>query len=131
MNNAYLGLIRQSQRGFDMDYCVQLAFDNINTHTTTDDGTANVIAGYGVDHVKLAEALGAKAIRVQDPDELLPALETAKKLLVEHRVPVLVEVVLERVTNISMGVEIDNVVEFEDLALNAQDAPTAIISMLD
>jgi glyoxylate carboligase len=28
-------------------------------------------------------------------------------------------------------VEIDNVVEFEELALNAQDAPTAIISMLD
>ena len=24
VNNAYLGLIRQSQRGFDMDYCVQL-----------------------------------------------------------------------------------------------------------
>ena len=31
VNNAYLGLIRQSQRGFDMDYCVQLAFDNINS----------------------------------------------------------------------------------------------------
>jgi tartronate-semialdehyde synthase len=131
VNNAYLGLIRQSQRGFDMDYCVQLAFDNINTEQQTDTGDANVIAGYGVDHVKLAEALGAKALRVTDPEALLPALETAKKLLVEHRVPVLVEVVLERVTNISMGVEIDNVVEFEELALNAQDAPTAIISMLD
>jgi len=31
VNNSYLGLIRQAQRGFDMDYCVQLAFDNINT----------------------------------------------------------------------------------------------------
>ena len=30
VNNSYLGLIRQSQRGFEMDYCVQLAFDNIN-----------------------------------------------------------------------------------------------------
>ena len=30
VNNSYLGLIRQSQRGFDMDYCVQLSFDNIN-----------------------------------------------------------------------------------------------------
>ena len=30
VNNSYLGLIRQSQRGFDMDYCVQLAFDNQN-----------------------------------------------------------------------------------------------------
>ena len=24
VNNSYLGLIRQSQRGFEMDYCVQL-----------------------------------------------------------------------------------------------------------
>jgi hypothetical protein len=30
VNNSYLGLIRQSQRGFSMDYCVQLGFDNIN-----------------------------------------------------------------------------------------------------
>src|SRR5689334_2096863 len=29
VNNSYLGLIRQSQRGFEMDYCVQLAFDNV------------------------------------------------------------------------------------------------------
>ncbi len=125
VNNAYLGLIRQSQRGFDMDYCVQLAFDNINTPKT------EPTAGYGVDHVKLVEALGCKALRVQDPAEILPALETAKKLIVEHRVPVMVEIILERVTNISMGVEIDNVVEFEELALSAQDAPTAVISMLD
>jgi len=75
--------------------------------------------------------LGCKALRVQDPAEILPALETAKKLIVEHRVPVLVEIVLERVTNISMGTEIDNVVEFEELALSAKDAPTAVISMLD
>ena len=30
VNNSYLGLIRQAQRGFEMDYCVQLGFDNIN-----------------------------------------------------------------------------------------------------
>src|SRR6187551_2232864 len=30
VNNSYLGLIRQAQRGFNMDYCVQLGFDNIN-----------------------------------------------------------------------------------------------------
>ncbi len=30
VNNSYLGLIRQSQRGFEMDYCVQLAFENQN-----------------------------------------------------------------------------------------------------
>ena len=51
-------------------------------------------------------------------------------MMVEHRVPILVEVVLERVTNISMGVELDGVVEFEELALTSQDAPTAI-ALLD
>lgn len=29
VNNSYLGLIRQAQRGFDMDFCVQLSFENI------------------------------------------------------------------------------------------------------
>ena len=121
VNNAYLGLIRQSQRGFDMDYCVQLAFDNVNTPGGN---------GYGVDHVKVAEGLGCKALRVEDPAAILPALEQAKKLMVEFRVPVVVEVILERVTNISMGTEIDGVVEFEELASDPGHAPTAI-SMLD
>ena len=31
VNNSYLGLIRQAQRGFTMDFEVSLAFDNINT----------------------------------------------------------------------------------------------------
>lgn len=128
VNNAYLGLIRQSQRGFDMDYCVQLAFPNVNAESA--DSAVDITADYGVNHVKLAEALGCKAIRVQDPEEILPALEEAKKLMAQYRVPVLVEVILERVTNISMGVELDGVVEFEELALNAEHAPTAI-ALLD
>ena len=48
----------------------------------------------------------------------------------EFRVPVVVEVILERVTNIAMGVELDGVNEFEDLALSAQDSPTAL-ALLD
>ena len=32
----------------------------------------------------------------------------------KHRVPVVVEFILERVTNIAMGSEIDNIVEFEE-----------------
>src|SRR5437763_199789 len=122
VNNAYLGLIRQSQRGFDMDYCVQLSFDNVN---------APEIGGYGVDHVKVAEGLGCKALRVTEPAEIGPALEEAKKLMAEYRVPVVVEVILERVTNISMGTELDNVTEFEDLAERQEDAPTAVVALLD
>jgi tartronate-semialdehyde synthase len=121
VNNSYLGLIRQAQRGFDMDYAVQLSFDNINSPE---------IEGYGVDHVKVAEGLGCTALRVHQPDDLLPALERAQKLAAEHRVPVVVEVILERVTNIAMGTELDNVTEFEELAERGEDAPTAI-ALLD
>lgn len=115
VNNAYLGLIRQSQRAFDMDYCVQLAFENINS---------SEVNGYGVDHVKVAEGLGCKAIRVFKPEDLAPAFEQAKVLMAQYRVPVVVEVILERVTNISMGSELDNVTEFEEIADGAMDAPT-------
>ena len=122
VNNAYLGLIRQAQRGFDMDYCVQLSFDNVNSPE---------LGGYGVDHVKVAEGLGCKALRVQRPEELLPALEEAKKLLARFRVPVVVEVILERVTNIAMGTDLDNVVEFEELATKGEHVPTATVALLD
>ena len=106
LNNAYLGLIRQAQLAFDMDYCVQLSFDNVN---------APELDGYGVDHVKVAEGLGCKALRVFEPDRIGPALEEAKKLAADYRVPVIVEVITERVTNVSMGTEIDAITEFEDL----------------
>ena len=105
VNNSYLGLIRQAQRGFSMDYAVQLSFENIN---------APELHGYGVDHVKVAEGMGCKAIRVTTPDEIQPALKQAKAWLEEFRVPVVVEMILERVTNVSMGTEIDNVSEFEE-----------------
>src|SRR5260370_3488325 len=31
VNNSYLGLIRQAQRNFDINFCVSLGFDNINS----------------------------------------------------------------------------------------------------
>ena len=110
VNNSYLGLIRQSQRGFQMDFEVSLAFDNINT---SPDGDA--VAGYGVDHVAVAEGLGCKAIRVKSPNEFKEAFARAHALMAEHQVPVVLEFILERVTNISMGTDIDGVNEFEDI----------------
>jgi tartronate-semialdehyde synthase len=121
VNNSYLGLIRQAQRGFNMDYCVSLAFDNINAPET---------GGYGVDHVKVAEGLGCKAIRVFRQEEIDPAIQQAEQWMAQYRVPVVVEIILERVTNIAMGTEIDNVTEFEELAKGKQDAPTAV-ALLD
>jgi tartronate-semialdehyde synthase len=110
VNNSYLGLIRQSQRGFEMDFCVQLAFDNINVPESEDN-----LRSYGVDHVAVVEGLGCKALRVKDPSKLQDALKQARALAAEHRVPVVVEVILEKVTNIAMGTEIDKVNEFEDI----------------
>ncbi|SJM69470.1 glyoxylate carboligase [Gulosibacter sp. 10] len=125
VNNSYLGLIRQAQRGFEMDFEVSLAFENINSSLEVQGET---VKGYGVDHVKVAEGLGCKAIRVEDPSKLQEAFAQAQELAAEHRVPVVVEVILERVTNISMaGASIDAVNEFEEIAETAEDAPTAIL----
>lgn len=110
VNNSYLGLIRQSQRSFDMEYQVSLGFDNINLTDKNDP-----LAKYGVDHVALTEALGCKAIRVTQPGELKPAIAMAEKLMAKHQVPVVIECILEPVTNISMGMEINAVNEFEDI----------------
>jgi len=124
VNNSYLGLIRQSQRGFEMDYCVQLAFENINV------SPEQATHSYGVDHVAVVQGLGCKAIRVHKQEEIAPAIKQAEAWMAEFKVPVVIEIILERVTNIAMGTEIDNVVEFEELATSKQDAPTAV-SMLD
>ena len=105
VNNSYLGLIRQAQRGFNMDFEVSLAFENIN---------AGDASGYGVDHVAVAEGLGCKAIRVRSPNEFKDAFAQAEALMNEHQVPVVLEFILERVTNIPMGLEIDAINEFEE-----------------
>jgi tartronate-semialdehyde synthase len=121
VNNSYLGLIRQAQRGFEMDFHVSLAFDNINAPETN---------GYGVDHIAVAQGFGCKAIRVEDPNQLGQAFETALALMDEYRVPVVVEVILERITNISMAAaEIDAVNEFEETAVTDADAPTSNLSL--
>ncbi len=104
-----------------MDYCVGLAFENVNSPD---------VGGYGVDHLKVAEGLGCKAIRVQRQDEIDPAIEQAERWMAQHGVPVVIEIILERVTNIAMGTEIDSVVEFEELARDRDDAPTAV-ALLD
>src|SRR5271166_4079139 len=110
VNNSYLGLIRQAQRGFKMDFEVSLSFDNINNAPAGD-----AVPGYGVDHVAVAEGLGCKAIRVKTPNEFKDAFARAHALMEEHQVPVVLEFILERVTNISMGAEVDSINEFEEI----------------
>jgi tartronate-semialdehyde synthase len=108
VNNSYLGLIRQSQRGFEMDYCVQLAFENQNV----DDPA---LKSYGVDHHAVVQGLGCKSLRVTDPEKIEAALVQAQAMARKYSVPVVVEVILEKVTNIAMGTEIDKINEFEEI----------------
>ncbi|MGW5972201.1 glyoxylate carboligase [Streptomyces sp. NPDC055186] len=119
LNNSSLGLIRQAQRAFDIDFQVNLEFENVN---------APELGVYGVDHVRVAEGLGCKALRVTEPGGLGPALEEAKKLAAEFRVPVVVEAILERVTDISMSTtnDISDVAEFEEIATEPWHAPTSV-----
>ena len=92
VNNSYLGLIRQSQRGFEMDYCVQLGFENINSKPG--DVTAQ---GYGVDHVKVVdyvrrveEALIAVCADLGVETTLVALEHLGEVYLGEHRLELLV-----------------------------------------
>ncbi len=87
---------------------VQLAFDNQNVEDES-------LKGYGVDHQKVVEGMGCKSLRVTDPAKLSDALAQAQSMAREFSVPVVVEVILEKVTNIAMGTEIDKINEFEDI----------------
>ena len=75
----------------------------------------------------MVEGLGCKAIRVHRQEEIAPAIAQAEAWMAEYQVPVVIEVMLERVTNIAMGTEIDNDQrDSRRQALARADAPTAI-----
>ena len=93
-----------------MDYCVQLAFENQNVPEGEGD-----LRSYGVDHQAVVQGLGCKSLRVTDPEKIEAALIDAQAMARQYRVPVVVEVILEKVTNIAMGTEIDKINEFEDI----------------
>ncbi len=113
LNNAYLGLIRQAELPYKMDYEVALSFENVN---------APELGEYGVDHVKAAEAFGCRAIRVFEPAEIAGAIAWAKCEAERMQVPVIVECITERVTNVAMGAEIDAIKEYEPIL----DLPSGI-----
>lgn len=130
LNNGYLGLIRQAEKYlFDMDYEVQIWYDNLKVCESvemakmaasgpTTAGMSMVSGqaanlpenkGRGFDFVKFAEACGAMGERVTDPNEI----KTALKRGVESGVPYIIDIILERDTDCSMGVSIDAINEFE------------------
>ena len=130
LNNGYLGLIRQASKyNFEMDYEVQLWYDSMVEGESVElprlavaDGTTGVGTvdsargriepenqGRGFDFVKFAEACGATGERVTDPKEIRAALRRA----VDSGVPYVIDIIIERETDASMGVSIDAIKEFE------------------
>jgi tartronate-semialdehyde synthase len=102
LNNAYMGLIRQSELKYDMDYAVDLAYEGPESD-------------YGIDNVMVMEAMGALGRRVRRPEEIPDALAWAVRASEERRVPALVEIMCERETNAAMGLSIDKINEFEPI----------------
>jgi tartronate-semialdehyde synthase len=97
INNGYLGLIRQAEQKYEMNYAVDIAFDD----------------SYGIDHVKVMEGMGGIGRRVEQPEDIRAALEWAVATSEERQRPVLVEVVIEREVNAAMGGALDAIAEFE------------------
>ena len=96
LNNGYLGLIRQAEKYmYDMNYEVQIWYDGVND-------------GKGFDFVKFAEACGATGERVEQPDQIKAALKRA----VAAKTPYVIDIILERETDCSMGASIDAIREF-------------------
>jgi len=130
LNNGYLGLIRQAEKYlFDMDYEVQIWYDccrleeELEFPKAAAGGAADVRAsmdtarpgsipeneGLGFDFVKFADACGAMGERVTDPNEIKAAFRRG----VDSGTPYVIEIILERDTDCSMGISIDAIKEFE------------------
>lgn len=96
LNNEYLGLIRQAEIPYDMNYQVDIHYDV-----------------FGSDNVKIMEAYGCSGQRVFQPEEISAAIEWARKEAQATSRPVLVEIMIEREANTPHGRAIDAVREFE------------------
>ncbi|WP_285772977.1 glyoxylate carboligase [Microtetraspora sp. NBRC 13810] len=96
VNNEYLGLIRQAEIPYDMNFAVDLHYGE-----------------GGIDHVKLMEAFGCPARRVEEPGDIAGALTWANAESERLSRPVLVEIMVEREANAAMGPSLDKIKEFE------------------
>ena len=94
INNGYLGLIRQNQKyAYGYEHAVGLWYCK---------------DGIYPDNVKLVEAFGGRGERVTDAKDLADAFARG----LESKVPYLIDVIVEREADCSMGGSIDAVREF-------------------
>lgn len=93
INNGYLSLIRQAEKYvYDMEYEVEIWYE-----------------GQKVDFIKLAEAYGAYAERVTEPDNIKDAFQRG----IESGRLAIIDIIVERETDASMGSALDAIVEHE------------------
>jgi tartronate-semialdehyde synthase len=110
LNNGYLSLIRQpSKHMYHMNYGVDIGYGD----------------GYGPDFVKIMEGFGGLGRRVLKPEEIKPALAWAVQESNARKVPVLVEIRVDRETDAAMGVALDKIVERDPVIDLPADAPVA------
>ncbi len=114
LNNAYMGLIRQGELKYDMNYAVDIGYEGPSVE-------------YGIDNVMVMEAMGALGRRVERPEEIRGALEWAVRESEERRVPALVEIMCEREVNAAMGVSIDKINEFEPILDGSQEKAQQLV----
>jgi tartronate-semialdehyde synthase len=94
VNNGYLGLIRQNQKyAYGYEHAVSLWYCD---------------GGFYPDNLKLVEAFGGRGERVTDARDL-PAAFTRG---IDSPVPYLIDVIVEREADCSMGAAVDAVREF-------------------
>ena len=96
VNNEYLGLIRQAELPYDMNFAVDLHYGE-----------------GGIDHVALMAAFGCPARKVERPEHIADALAWASAESAKLSLPVLVEILVEREANAAMGAALDAIKEFE------------------
>ena len=114
LNNAYMGLIRQGEIKYEMNYAVDIGYEGPESD-------------YGIDNVMVMEAMGALGRRVREPDEIQEALGWAARTSEERRVPVLVEIMCEREVNAAMGLSIDKINEYEPILDGARETAGRVV----
>jgi tartronate-semialdehyde synthase len=116
VNNGYMGLIRQAEKNYDMNYEVGISYDGPGGHP-------------GIDHVAVMKGMGADGVKVTEPGEIRNSLAWAQERAEARKVPVLVEILVAPEDDAAMGKSIDHVKEFEAVEGDVPDPAAALPEM--
>jgi tartronate-semialdehyde synthase len=110
-----------------MNFAVDIAYTGDN-----DDGELSHVE-LGINHVKAMEAMGGLGRRIERPEDIRAALAWATRESEARRLPVLVEIMVEREANAAMGTALNAIKEFEPLPeqripANSSTASSSVLS---